>query len=266
MVFVRTGNGLADIYAIDASGKNLKQLTTSLAVDDWAAWSPDTLKILFQSDRIPNASVAVHFQIYVMNTDGSSVAKLTAVDTADSYQPAWSPDGTKIVFGSNRDGNGEIYVMDPNGANVVRLTYDSAEDGQPAWSPDGSKIAFATARDGNDEIYVMNPDGAAPVNLTNNAGSDLTPAWSPDGTKIAFQSNREIDYAVWVMNADGSNPVRLTDPRGSPAGAPSWSPDGTRIAYEQSGDIWVMNVDGSRKIRITSGFWADGLPRWRPIQ
>ncbi len=248
LVFVRSGNGLRDIYAIDASGKNLVQLTTSFALDDWAAWSPDTFKILFQSDRIPDSTVAVHFQIYVMNTDGSSVSELTAVAGADSYQPAWSPDGTKIAFGSNRDGNGEIYVMDPNGANVVRLTNNSAEDGQPAWSPDGSKIAFATARDGNDEIYVMNADGTGAVNLTNNPGSDLTPAWSPDGSKIAFQSN---------------HPVRLTDPH-TQAGAPSWSPDGTRIAYEQGGDIWIMNVDGSRKIRITGGFWADGLPRWRP--
>jgi len=267
LVFERVGNGLADVYAIDASGKNLEQLTTSLAIDDWAVWSPDTLKILFQSDRIANPSAPVHFQIYVMNTDGSSVGKLTAVDSADSYQPAWSPDGTKIIFGSNRDGNGEIYVMDPNGANVVRLTFDSSEDGQPAWSPDGSKIAFATARDGNDEIYVMNPDGTAPVNLTNDPSSDLTPAWSADGSKIAFESNREVNYAVWVMNADGSNPVRLTDPDPrTAAGAPSWSPDGTRIAYVQNGDIWVMNVDGSRKIRITGGFWADGLPRWRPIE
>jgi Tol biopolymer transport system component len=64
------------------------------------------------------------------------------------------------------------------------------------------------------------------------------------------------------MNADGSNPVRLTDPG---SGAPSWSPDGTRIAYEQDGDLWVMNADGTNKIRITSGFWNDGLPRWRPI-
>ena len=265
LLFERAGNGLSDIYAVDASGKNLEQLTTSLAIDDWAAWSPDTVKILFQSDRIANPSAPVHFQIYVMNSDGSSVGKLTTLDSVDSYQPAWSPNGTKIIFGSNRDGNGEIYVMDPNGANVIRLTFDSAEDGQPAWSPDGGKIAFATARDGNDEVYLMNPDGTAPVNLTNNAGSDLTPAWSPDGSKIAFESNREGDYAVWVMNADGSNPVRLTEPR-PPSGAPSWSPDGTRIAYEQNGDIWVMNVDGSRKIRVTGGFWADGLPRWRPIE
>ena len=275
LIFTRVGNGLVDIYAMDVNGGHLAQLTTSFAFEDWGAWSPDTFKILFQSNRIPDTTYTARFQIYVMNSDGSNVSQLTfpntardstghVTDTTSNFHPVWSPDGTKIAFASSRDTNPEIYVMDPNGSNVVRLTHDSAADGQPAWSPDGTKIAFATDRDRNNEIYVMNANGSGALNLTNNPGSDLAPSWSPGGTKIAFQSNRETDYAVWVMNADGSSPTRLTDPSTS-AGAPSWSPDGTRIAYEQGGDLWVMNVDGSRKIRITGGFWADGLPRWRPI-
>jgi len=275
LVFIRSGNFLRDVYTIDASSHNLAQVTTSLALDDWAGWSPDTFKIVFMSDRIPDTTYTARFQIYVMRSDGSNLGQLTfpdpardssghIKDTTSNFQPAWSPDGTKIVFGSTRDTNPQIYVMEPNGTNVLRLTHTSAADGQAAWSPDGTKIAFATTRDGNDEIYVMNADGSNPVNLTQNSRSDLLPQWSPDGTKIAFQSDRLTDYAVWVMNADGSNPVRLTEPA-PPAGAPAWSPDGTRIAYEQNGDIWIMNVDGTRKIRITSGFWADGLPQWRPI-
>jgi len=255
IIFTRIGNGRADIYAMDLNGTNLERLTTSFALEDWGTWSPDTLKIAYESDQRADTTQAVHFHLYVMNSDGSS---------GDSYHPAWSPDGSKIAFGSTRDSNPEIYVMDPNGSNIVRLTYDSAQDAQPAWSPDGTKIAFVSDRDGNAEIYVMNADGSGPVNLTNHAGADYAPAWSPDGTKIAFQSDRETDFAVWVMNADGSNPIRLTDPS-TPAGAPSWSPDRTRIAYEQGGDLWVMNADGNRKIRVTSGFWNDGLPRWRPI-
>ncbi len=276
IIFTRLGNGLVDIYAMDVNGHDLQLLTTSYAFDDWGNWSRDTFKIVFQSDGIPDTSYTPRFQIYVMNSDGSNVGQLTFADTArdsltghikdttSNFHPAWSPDGTKIAFASTRDTNPQIYVMDPNGFNMVRLTHDAAEDAQPAWSPDGTKIAFATNRDGNNEIYVMNANGSGQINLTNNTRSDLTPAWSPDGSKIAFQSDRQTDYAVWVMNADGSNPVRLTDPSTS-AGAPSWSPDGTRIAYEQDGDIWVMNADGSRKIRITSGFWSDRLPRWRPI-
>jgi len=277
IIFTRLGNGYEDIYGMDVNGQNLQQLTTSFAFEDWGAWSPDTFKIVFQSDAIPDTSYTVRFQIYVMNSDGSSISQLTfpdpatdtitghIKDTTSNFHPAWSPNGTKIAFASTRDTNPEIYVMDPNGSNIVRLTHNAGADAQPAWSPDGSKIAFVSDRDGNAEVYVMSAaDGSGLVNLTNDPGSDFAPAWSPDGTKIAFQSDRQTGFAVWVMNADGSNPARLTSPN-TANGAPSWSPDGTRIAYEQDGDIWVMNADGSRKIRITSGFQSDGLPRWRPI-
>ena len=280
IVFTRAGNGYVDIYGMNLNGSHLDQLTTSLAFEDWASWSPDTFKIVFMSNSIPDSTYAPRYQVYTMNSDGSSISQLTVpnpaldttghvADTTSNFYPAWSPNGAKIVFSSSRDTFPNIYVMDPNGANVTRLTHTAANDAQAAWSPDGTKIAFASDRDGNAEIYVMSAtDGSGQVNITNDAHADFVPAWSPDGTKIAFQSDREINFAVWVMNADGSNPVRLTTPTGDPAtavGAPSWSPDGTRIAYEQAGDIWVMNVDGTRKIRVTSGFWADGLPRWRPI-
>jgi len=268
------GNDIVDIYAMDLNGKNFTPLTTSFAFEDWGAWSPDTMKIVFMSNRVADSSYFPRYQIYVMNSDGSTVGQLTIPDTAtdttthmrrdttSNAYPAWSPDGTKIAFMSSRDTFPNIYVMDPNGANIIRLTHTPAKDAQPAWSPDGSKIAFVSDRDGNGEIYVMNADGTGQVNITNNPGEDYAPAWSPDGTKIAFQSDRQTDFTVWVMNADGSTPVRLTNPL---SGAPSWSPDGTRIAYEQDGDLWVMNIDGSHKIQITSGFQSDGLPRWRPI-
>jgi Tol biopolymer transport system component len=274
IAFTTNRYGHLDISAVDASGSNLRRLTTHLGADAWPTWSPDTTQIAFQSDRETGV-----FQIYVMSSDGSGITPLTD-DTLDNIMPAWSYDGTRIAFASNRDAvflpppdsvrldNFEIYVMGADGQNPVRLTSDAAEDAQAAWSPDGTKIAFVSTRNGNSEIYVMNAsDGQGLVNLTNNVATDWGPSWSPDGTKIAFFSNRVTDFAVWVMDAAGTNPVQITNPTDFPAGFPDWSPDGTRIAYEQEGDVWVMRADGTRKVRITSGLGvADGIPRWRRIE
>lgn len=262
-------DGQLDVAAIDASGANFRRLTSHLAADAWPTWSPDTTRIAFQSDRIEvSGDTLATFQIYVMNADGSAVTPLTASDTLPNIMPAWSPLGDRIAFSSQRDGNYEIYLMDPDGQNPLRLTTDGAEDAQAAWSPDGLKIAFVSTRDGNGEIYVMDAaNGSGQVNLTNDAATDWAPAWSPDGTKIAFCSNRNTDFAVWLMNSDGSNPVQLTNPSQGVACLPDWSPDGTRIAYEQDGDLWVMRADGTRPVRITSGLGiADGQPRWRRIE
>lgn len=92
------------------------------------------------------------------------------VNGARDFNPSFSPDGSKIAFTSDRDGNDEIYVMNADGTEQVRLTNNQAWDWQPEFSPDGSKIAFTTDRDGNVEIYVMNTNGTNQVRLTNNGG------------------------------------------------------------------------------------------------
>jgi Tol biopolymer transport system component len=88
------------------------------------------------------------------------------------------PKPGKIAFSSIRDGNGEIYVMNADGMELVQLTHDPADDVGPAWSPDGKRIAFTSNRDGNAEVYMMNADGTEPVNLTDNPANDSHPAWS----------------------------------------------------------------------------------------
>jgi len=221
-------------------------------------------RIVFTSARDGNN------EIYVMNTDGTGQIRLTNNSAADTHS-SWSPDGTKIAFQSDRDGNdiqfNEIYVMNTDGTGQTRLTNNSAADTYPSWSPDGTKIGFTSSRDGNDEIYVMNTDGTGQTRLTNNSASDQYPRWSPDGSKIAFQSNRDGNYEIYVMNTDGSNQARLTNNTADDA-LPSWSPDGSKIAFHTRRDgndeIYVMNADGTGQTRLTNNASGDGHPWWSP--
>lgn len=182
-------------------------------------------------------------------------------------------DPGKIVFVSTRDGTSEIYIMNADGSNVVRLTNNSAEERDPVWSPDGQKIAFVSDREGNEEIYTMNADGSNVVKLTNNIAVNINPAWSPDGQRIAFNSDRDGPHEIYIMDADGSNVVRVTDDEDWNS-SPDWSPDGKRIAYgftclsdilstgELPSGIRVMDVDGTNIKELTKE--DDSSPAWSP--
>jgi Tol biopolymer transport system component len=176
----------------------------------------------------------------------------------------------KIAFGSKRDGNNEIYVMEADGGNPTRITNNFAYDDQPHWSPDGNKIAFFSRRDGNFELYSMNADGSNQTRLTNNFPADGFPAWSPDGTKIAFTSgdiNDVATYEIYVMNADGSNQTRLTNNSVGDA-VPAWSPDGTKIVFmsgrglldPNSFEIFVMDANGNNRTQLTNDSVMDAQP------
>ena len=181
------------------------------------------------------------------------------------------PDGAgRIAFVSTRGGNRDIYVMLPDGSNLVNLTNHPQRDEFPAWSPDGSKIVFRSTRDGNREIYTMNDDGSGVVRLTVNPALDTTPSWTPEG-RIVFSSNRSGRFELYEMNADGSGLSKIEIELDGSLLVPRVSPVGHRIAFTHQtfdGDIqsavWIAHRDGSHATQLTPDELHADAPAWSP--
>jgi Tol biopolymer transport system component len=180
-----------------------------------------------------------------------------------------------IAFSSTRDGNLELYIMQPDGTVQTRLTFNPAQDSEPVLSPDGTRVAFVSNRSGYPNIWVMKtaPESSTnvPKNLTNDAAVDADPTWSPDGTKIVFASNRTGKAQLWVMNGDGTGVNRLTTDSAND-GTAAWSPDGTKIAYasDASGKFQLYvatltaNLTVGSTMRLTTDAAIDTTPAWSP--
>jgi Tol biopolymer transport system component len=230
------------------------------------AWSPDSSKILFQSNRMGE------WHLYLMNPDGSGVSDLTP-QMKGCRNASFSPDGSKIVFYSSMSGNDEIYVMRADGTGARNLTNNPASDIHPHWSPDGARIVFNSLRDDPDafDIYVMNADGTNVKRLTATPDDETCAQLSPDGRRMVFLrgfGNGNND--IMISDPDGRNAVDLSRTQESGEGWPSWSPDGRRVLYssDRSGVyvIYVVNADGTELRPLTDGMATseDARAVWSP--
>ena len=210
------------------------------------------------------------WSVYVMNSDGSNRTLVAEGQAGFLSAPSWSPDGARIAYVSERDGNPDIWVMGSDGSDPVNLTQNKAKEHSPAWSPDGKWIAFASVRDSLYwELYLMQPDGTAVQRLTWwEDASDLSPTWSPDGTRLAFASRRDGNWEIYTMDRDGGNLTRLTDHLADDTN-PAWSPDGSRIAFVSTRDgypeLYMMPVVGGEAVNVShEPFSSEHGPTWSP--
>jgi Tol biopolymer transport system component len=220
--------------------------------------------LYFSSDRDGD------LEIWTLDVANSQLRNLTNDDAWDGTSDrAWSPDGTRIAFASDRSGTYRIYVMNADGTGVTPVS-SGPNDQLPEWSPDGSRIVFQRGGLSDSDLWLVNPDGTGQVPLVAVPGRDSDPEWSRDGTRIVFNSDRAVTSGldVFVVTVATGVQVPLTSAANTD-GFAYWSPDGTRIAFLSWRDnvggaqVYVMNADGSQQTRLTFDE-ASGPRGWSP--
>jgi Tol biopolymer transport system component len=209
--------------------------------------------------------------------DPARRAERVGPEALHGYQPAPSPDGSRVAFVAHHwTGDRQIYVLDQATDAITWLrTDDLATEDSPAWSPDGQRIAFRRQEPGaGGRIWVMNADGTNRVPLTAEE-EDATlfgPSWSPvlgpEGTRIAYVRSAGGMGHLWTMRDDGTDKRQLTASATAFDDQPAWSPDGQTIAFRRAGpikaDIWLVNANGANARVLVNLPMHQSSPAWSP--
>jgi TolB protein len=225
--------------------------------------------IVFRSDRDGEPD------LFTLDVVTGATTKLTTSAGFAELQPAWSPDGGRILYvrRARLSGRPDLFVMNANGRGRTRLTSTPVPERDPSWSPDGTGLVYAarTAPGEPFRIFVARADGSGREQLTSQkAGSDTAPVWSPDGTRIAFVSDRHGGFPeLYLMNADGTGVKRMTTNALIDAN-PSWSPDGTRVVFERccengTSDLFTIDVTTRAEVSVIASASSQEFdPSWSP--
>jgi len=197
----------------------------------------------------------LYTHLFLFDPATAASTRLTANDW-DDEDPALSPDGSKMAFSSNRNGEWDIYILDLHSGDVRRLTQSKTYDGSPCWSPDGQYLIYQTLDGQNLDLVVqaVNDASAAPIQLTANAGDNFDPSWSPDGHTIAFITNRDGQSEVWLANLQSVDNrfTQLMSTDQTQYRYPRWSPDGSMLAW--------CRQDSESSIEVLSPSQSNSLP------
>jgi TolB protein len=272
---------------VGAAASGLAQHTFGAGGDDC---DPDVCRgmLVFSSTRH-----SAHPNLYLRKAEGGAITQLTD-ERCSNIQPAFSPDGTRIAFASDRRGNWDIFVLPLEGRELVQVTDGDEHEVHPTWSPDGRFLAYSrlSAKTGRWEVCVAPADSAGSgLGTRLLVGEGLFPVWSRQG-RLAFQraAPGEGWFGIWTVAIDGDRVSRPAEVAAGPdwgAIAPAWSPDGARLVFaavNRSGlpgpgrsaggatgssapvryadSLWMCRADGTELIRLTADGELVAGPTW----
>ncbi len=288
-----------EIFIIPATGGEPRQITTDDARIYGLAWNTDSKSLVFTSFRGANqlglwrVSTTDKFMPQMISTGSKNLNDLAispngrtiayVEETADEniwelepngaprplirstradHSQQFSPDGTQIVFASDRTGNYEIWLADADGKNQRQLTDTKESAGSPRFSPDGKYIVYDAQTAGNSDIHVVSVNGGMPRRLTENARNNSLPAWSVDGNWIFFNSIRSGDAQMWKISAGGGEAVQITRQGAFEMFA---APSGGKIIYSKGGGksgLWSVETNGGDEKPIPELVEAGAWRSW----
>ena len=287
-----------EIFVIPALGGEPRQITSDDVRIYGLAWSADNEQILFTSYRSGNQlnlwQIALsggepkliptggrNLQSVAMSPNGRTIAfveesedeniwhiepngaarPLICSSRAD-HSPQFSPDGSQIVFASDRTGNYEIWIADAEGKKQRQLTDSTGSAGSPRFSPGGNFIVYDAQIAERSDIYIVSASGGSPRRLTETGKNNSLPAWSADGNWIFFVSNRTGSDQIWKMPATGGDAVQITRNGAFEMFA---APDGKEIIYSKGAGkagLWRIGTNGGEEKTIQELAEVGGSRSW----
>jgi Tol biopolymer transport system component len=281
--------GIMQVWLLDvANPKKQRQITDRQDGACQPTWSPDGMRLAFISpckgkqDTYPGSNIFIMNVDAVGNPDRSSVMQITSNLEGD-FDPAWSPDGTRIAYTSLVNGKTSIMVINLNDHTTQELSNSRDPDKHPSWSPSGMRLAYVRQVFYNSQVWTMTDNGQLQVQFTQPAPvNNLWPTWSNDEQIIFYSQlpvspNSTIPILVYKSFEDrdkrAENRIIPAGQQGSaaPVAQVRMSPDGFWLAYESwpdgiNHDIYIMNVNGSNQKQLTTDPGHDFGPTWRPVQ
>ena len=274
-----TGQTEYQIYTMSLDSREPKMVSAGRGACTCAYFHPSGRKIIFASSHLdptlgqptpPKETKGYkwdfneYMDIFEADSDGGNLRRLTDAPGYDA-EGSYSPDGQRIVFTSNRDGDLELYVMDADGGNQRRITYGKGYDGGPFFSPDGKHILYRGDRRGDNkmnlQLRIVGADGAGDRAITDNPIFNWCPYWHPSGKNFiftqtdhqAYARGQRPNYDLFMMTPTGGEPVRITfDPEFD--GLPVFSPDGKRL-------MWTSKRGGLSEAQVfVAAFTAPSIP------